>query len=64
MWGITRNAGTPLTSPDALDADVIVCAQTLSLGLLSEEYVVATTNARHLSRFVPCDEWTNIKPGS
>ena len=62
MWGEARNAGIPTASDAALDADVILCAQALSLGLSSSDYIVATTNIGHLSRFVPCDEWTNINP--
>jgi predicted nucleic acid-binding protein len=62
MWGEARNAGIQTASNDALDADVILCAQTLSLGLSPSDYIVATTNIGHLSRFVPCDEWTNIHP--
>jgi predicted nucleic acid-binding protein len=62
MWGEARNAGIQTASNDALDADVILCAQALSLGLSSSDYIVATTNIGHLSRFVPCDEWTNINP--
>ncbi len=46
----------------ALDADVILCAQTLSLGLAPSDFVVATTNPGHLAQFVPCEEWTKITP--
>ena len=62
MWAGARNAGTPTASDDALDADVILCAQTLSLGLAVTDYIVATTNVGHLSRFVLCDDWMNIRP--
>jgi len=62
MWATARNTGIPTASDDALDADVILCAQVLSLGLSSPDYIVATTNVGHLSRFVPCEHWTNIKP--
>ena len=62
MWGAARNAGVPTASDDALDADVILCAQALSLELASIDYLVATTNAGHLAQFVPCDEWTSIEP--
>ena len=61
LWGDARRGGRPTSSNDALDADVIIAAQALSLGLTRSEYVVATTNVSHLSRYVPCDEWTNIK---
>lgn len=62
LWGRARNAGTPTSGVEALDGDVILAAQALSLGLSSTGYIVATTNVKHLSRFVPCDEWTNIVP--
>lgn len=62
LWGESRRAGLPTASADALDGDVILAAQVLSLGLSSSDYIVATTNVRHISRFVPCDEWTNIRP--
>ena len=61
MWGEARNAGTPMASDDALDVDVILCAQALSLGLSASDYMVATTNVRHLAQFVSCNEWINIK---
>jgi len=62
LWGRSRRGGRPTASDDALDADVILAAQALSLGLPAADFIVATTNVSHLSRFVPCDEWTNIKP--
>ncbi len=62
LWGETRRAGRPTASDDALDGDVILAAQALSLGLSPSDYIVATTNISHLSRFVPADEWTNIQP--
>jgi predicted nucleic acid-binding protein len=62
LWGQARRAGIPTASPEALDADVILAAQALSLGLAAPDYLVATTNVGHLSRFVPADEWTNITP--
>lgn len=62
LWGVARNAGMPTASADALDGDVILAAQALSLGLSTSDYIVATTNVGHLSRFVPCDEWINIRP--
>ena len=60
LWGEARRTGRPTASDDALDGDVILAAQALSLGLSSSDYIVATTNVSHLSRFVSADEWTNI----
>lgn len=62
LWGDARRTGRPTAFYDALDGDVILAAQALSLGLAPADYVVATTNADHLSRFLPADEWTKINP--
>jgi len=62
LWAQSRNAGTPTASPDALDGDVLLAAQALSLGLPASDYVVATKNVAHLSQFVPAEHWTNITP--
>lgn len=64
LWAQARNAGQPTASPDALDVDVILAAQSLALGLPPSDFVIATTNVGHLSRFVPAEEWTVIAPGS
>lgn len=64
LWAQSRNTGLPTGSEDALDGDVLLCAQVLSLGLISEDYVVATTNVKHLAPFVNCELWSNITPGS
>ncbi len=64
LWAQARNNGTPTSSRDALDADVILAAQTLSLELQPENYVVATTNVSHLTQFVSAELWTNLAPGS
>jgi predicted nucleic acid-binding protein len=61
LWGQARRAGQATASPQALDGDVILCAQVLSFGLAAFDYVVATTNRKHLARFVTCDDWTNIR---
>jgi predicted nucleic acid-binding protein len=62
FWGTQRRAGQPSADPQALDCDVILAAQALSLGVAAPELIVATTNPAHLSRLVPCDLWTNIHP--
>ena len=60
IWAQVRNAGIATADIHALDGDVIVAAQALSLAL--SEFVVATQNVKHVSRFVPADLWTNITP--
>jgi predicted nucleic acid-binding protein len=62
LWGHARRIGRPTASDDSLDGDMILAAQALSLGLPTSDYIVATTNVRHLSMFVHAGEWTNIKP--
>lgn len=62
LWAQARNAGTPTSDPKELDADVLIAAQALNLGLQPLSYIVATTNVGHLSLFVPADLWRNIKP--
>lgn len=61
LWGHARNTGMPTASLDALDGDMILVAQALSLGLSPSEYVVATTNVGHLARFVPAADWRTIR---
>ena len=59
LWAQARNVGLQ-TAPDlALDADVILAAQALSL---NTPVVVATSNTSHLARFVTSEQWSNIVP--
>lgn len=62
LWAQARNSGLATADIHALDGDVIVAAQALSLNLATSEFVIATSNVRHLSRFAPADLWSNIKP--
>lgn len=64
LWAQARNTGAPTADSQALDGDVIIAAQAQSLRLNADEYVVATTNAAHLTRFVSAAHWTEIAPGS
>jgi predicted nucleic acid-binding protein len=59
LWAQARNAGQPTAPDPALDADVILAAQALSLNI---PVVVATSNPRHLTRFVQAELWSNIAP--
>jgi predicted nucleic acid-binding protein len=62
FWAHARNQGVP-TAPDGhLDADVILAAQARTLVNLGHDVIIATTNTRHLSRFVPAQFWLDIKP--
>jgi hypothetical protein len=52
-----------LTAPDpALDADVILAAQAAEVEQTGRSVAVATTNPRHLSRFVDARVWQEIAP--
>lgn len=53
LWAELRNAGLPAAPPEALDADMILAAQALTIAEReSTGVVVATTNPGHLSRVV------------
>lgn len=62
LWAQVRNQGIATADPKALDGDVIMAAQILTCGLESTEIVVATTNVRHITRYVAADLWQNIIP--
>lgn len=62
LWATARNTGRPTADDTALDGDIILCAQVLSLNLPAADYVVATTNTKHLVAFVTATEWRNITP--
>lgn len=55
LWAEARKQGMPTAGEQALDGDVILAAQALSVG-----GTVVTTNRKHLSRFVPALEWSEI----
>ncbi len=59
LWALARNHGQPTASDPALDGDVILAAQALTL---NTAVIIATTNPAHLSRFVSADIWQNITP--
>lgn len=56
LWSQARSQGFASSDSNSIDADVILAAQAREVG-----GVVVTTNARHLSRFVPVMEWPIIK---
>jgi predicted nucleic acid-binding protein len=61
LWAQSRRTGRPTADATALDIDVLLAAQALRLG---RSPVVATTNPKHLSQFVPAQLWTDIVPST
>lgn len=59
LWAQARSTGQPTAPDPALDVDVILAAQALTM---NTAVVVATGNPAHLSRFVPAELWSNIAP--
>jgi predicted nucleic acid-binding protein len=62
LWAQARNAGTPTADPKELDADVVIAAQALDMGVPVSDLIIATTNPGHLSLFVAADLWSKIMP--
>jgi len=60
LWARARQRGVPTADRHALDVDVILAAQVLSLGLPASDLVIATSNVAHLSQFVPAEHWASI----
>jgi len=56
LWAEVRRRGRPTADPQALDGDVILAAQTLSIGGR-----VATENVGHLSLFVEAADWNVVE---
>lgn len=61
LWARARHEGVPTADDKAIDGDVILAAQALSIGLLASEFIVATDNVAHLSRYVPAARWQDIE---
>ena len=60
-WANARQQGQPTTVDSALDGDVILAAQAATLySANSANVIVATTNLKHLSRFVKAELWSDI----
>jgi predicted nucleic acid-binding protein len=60
LWAQARQKGQPTAADNTIDADIILAAQAIELG--ASEFVIATTNVGHLSRFVPAKGWHDITP--
>lgn len=62
LWAEARGRGLPTASERALDVDVILAAQALEFAEDGDVVVIATTNPRHLSRFVDARDWQEMGP--
>jgi predicted nucleic acid-binding protein len=60
LWAKTRQTGKPTADPHALDGDVILAAQAMSIET-TDQIIIATTNVRHLSLFVDARGWSDIE---
>ena len=62
LWARARQQGQSTADQAALDVDVILAAQVLSLGPAPADVIIATTNAKHFSQFVTAKDWQEIVP--
>ncbi|WP_179048039.1 type II toxin-antitoxin system VapC family toxin [Nostoc sp. TCL26-01] len=58
FWAQARQQGQPTASDKTIDGDMILVAQAITLAV--PDFVIATTNVGHLSRFAPAELWQNI----
>jgi len=58
FWAQARQQGQPTAGDRNIDVDVILAPQAATIG--DSDIVIATTNVRHLSRYVPADLWENV----
>jgi predicted nucleic acid-binding protein len=63
VWADARRQGSPTAGDNTIDCDMIIVAQTRDISAIrSEVAVVATTNVRHLGRFVDARLWRDVTP--
>jgi len=62
FWAQARQQGRPTADDKALDGDVILAAQAMTLG--ATDVVIATTNVGHLWRLAPAALWPDIPAAS
>ncbi len=57
LWARSRQEGRPTAEAKALDIDVLIAAQALSL---KDDVIIVTTNPKHLSQFIAAKHWNEI----
>jgi predicted nucleic acid-binding protein len=60
FWAQARRMGKPTASDLALDGDVILCAQAVTLVNQGHQVSVATTNVKHLELFTDARLWRDM----
>lgn len=60
FWAQARNQGFPTAGDVALDADVILAAQAVTLEDTTDEVVIVTTNVGHLAQFADARKWDEV----
>jgi hypothetical protein len=60
LWAEARQQGRPAADNKALDADMILAAQ--SIVQCTGDVVIATTNVKHFPLIVRAATWQNIAP--
>jgi predicted nucleic acid-binding protein len=58
FWAEARRRGYPTAHDASLDADVILAGQAATFP--REQVIVASTNPKHLARFVLADHWQQV----
>ena len=62
LWARARNEGYPAAADAALDGDMLLAAQAQLAAEAGHDVVVATTNVKHLDRFIVAELWEKIVP--
>ena len=60
LWAQARQQGQPTAGDKTIDNDMILVAQAITLEVA--DVVIATTNVRHLARFIAAELWKDITP--